>query len=194
MVNTVRMTVSQPVLNWPHAPIHRFLEVGTYMVTAGTYRKQLLFDGADRLNYLSTALLTLAQEYGWQMHAWAIFANHYHFVAESEQPDTLKRFVQYLHSISAKFINRLDSAPGRKVWFQYWDSRITYHKSFLARLKYVHTNAVKHKIVSCPDAYPWCSAGWFAREAQTAFHSTVMNFPSDRVAVPDDYEVRSPAK
>jgi putative transposase len=186
------MTDEQPVLDWPHAPVHRFLEAGTYMVTAGTYKKQPLFGGAERLNYVSTALLTLAHEYGWQMHAWAIFANHYHFIAESEQPATLKRLVQYLHSISAKFINRLDATPGRAVWFQYWDSRITYHKSFVARLNYIHTNAVKHKTVSVPEAYPWCSAGWFARKASPAFYSTVMDFPSDRISVPDDYEVHTP--
>jgi len=29
--------------NWPHAPLHRLTEKGTYMVTAGTYRKDHFF-------------------------------------------------------------------------------------------------------------------------------------------------------
>lgn len=27
--------------DWPHAPVHKLKEKGTYMVTAGTYKKQL---------------------------------------------------------------------------------------------------------------------------------------------------------
>ena len=96
-------------------------------------------------------------------------------------------FIQYLHSISAKYVNRLDEIPHRKVWHQYWDTHLTYHKSFLARLNYVHTNPVRHGLVSNAELYPWCSAAWFARKATKSFHSTVMGFPSDKVAVPDDY-------
>jgi putative transposase len=180
---------SRTIRDWPHAPAHRLGDAGAYIVTAGTYKKQLLFRTPERLTYLRDALLTLAAEYGWRLEAWAIFSNHYHFVAESRQPGTLKRLVQYLHSISAKHLNLLDKTPGRKVWFEYWDTHLTYQNSFLSRLNYVHTNPVRHGLVPVPEQYPWCSAGWFSREASPAFRTTVMSFPSDKIAVPDDYEV-----
>jgi putative transposase len=177
--------------DWPHAPAHRLGDAGAYIVTAGTYKKNHLFRTSERIAYLTDALLTLADEYGWRLQAWAIFSNHYHVVAESQQPGSLKRLVQYLHSISAKHVNLLDETPGRKVWFEYWDTHLTYQNSFLARLNYVHTNPVRHGLVSTPELYPWCSAGWFAREASPAFRATVMSFPSDKIAVPDDFEVLS---
>lgn len=90
-----------------------------------------------------------------------------------------------------KEINRQDETPGRKVWFQYWDSHLTYPQSYLARLNYVHCNAVKHGLVREPALYPWCSAGWFEREAERSFYQTVMRIRSDRVNVRDDFEVNA---
>ena len=157
------------------------------MVTAGTYQKIPFFRGPKRLNCLTQSLVTLAGLYDWQLQAWAVFANHYHFVAVSQRPSTLTKFVRHLHSISAKCVNQLDETAGRKVWHQHWDTRLSYHKSFLARLHYVHANPEKHGLVANAELYEWCSAAWFARTAQKPFRATVMSFPTDCVAIPDDY-------
>ncbi len=174
--------------DWPHAPVHRLTGAGAYMITAGTYQKQRFFPGHDRLGYVRTALFAVAREHGLRLQAWAIFPNHYHIVAESDQPSLIIPFIRYLHSVSAKYVNRLDETPARKVWHQYWDTHLTHEKSFLARLNYVHTNAAKHKVVSNPELYEWCSASWFARTTTRSFYTTVMSFPSDKVLVPDDYD------
>ena len=160
------------------------------MVTAGTYQKRPLFCCARRLSYLSETLLNLSPRYGWKLEAWAVFPNHYHFVATSpENAKNLSRLISHLHTITAKEINAQDLAPSRKVWFQYWDSHITYLRSYLARLNYVHCNAVRHGLVRQPADYAWCSAGWFEREAERPFYRTVMEFPSDKIEVMDDFAV-----
>ena len=174
------------------------------MVTAGTYLKQPLFRGADRLGYLCEMLLELAEKYAWQLQAWAVFPNHYHFVglecgglpplskagASSRTPNgSLPEFIKHLHSVTAIEVNRRDKAAGRQAWFQYWDTQLTFQKSYLARLSYVHKNAVHHGLVREPSLYPWCSAGWFQRRATTAFYKTVMGMKVDRVRVADDYTV-----
>ena len=176
--------------DWPHSPAHRLTQAGAYMVTAGTYRKELFFGSADRLTLVCDSLLKLAEEYGWSLQAWAVFPNHYHFVATcSSHPKSLRALIRHLHSLTAREINRLDQAQARKVWFQYWDSHLTYAKSYLCRLSYVHNNAVHHGLVLVPSAYAWCSAAWFERHAGRAFYQTVMRFPHDRINVPDDYTV-----
>ena len=88
---------------------------------------------------------------------------------------------------TAHALNARDAAPGRKVWFQYWDSRITYEASLLARLRYVHTNPAHHRVVSDPETYPWCSAAWFARSAPPAFVETVRRMKTDSLSVSDDF-------
>jgi len=181
---------SSAMPDWPHGPTHRLDTVGAYMVTAATYYKRPLFNSAKRLAYLCETLLNLAALRGWKLEAWAVFPNHYHFVATSQQKAVpLPRFIGHLHTITAKEINSQDEAVGRKVWFQYWDSHLTYPQSYLARLNYVHCNAVRHGLVRQPAEYAWCSAGWFEREAERPFYQTVMRIRSDRVKVMDDFIV-----
>ena len=176
--------------DWPHSPVHRLAEAGAYMVTCGTYLKEHHFRGTRRVRFLHDSLLNLAAAYRWNLQAWAVFSNHYHFVAMSPpNADSLVLLLKKLHSDVAIEANRWDGTPGRQVWFQYRDTHLTFPKSYYARLNYVHTNAVHHRLVAEPSLYPWCSAGWFQRRAPTALYKTVMGFKSDRVNVPDDFEV-----
>ena len=160
------------------------------MVTAGTYKKELHFNTATRLTRLTNLLLTLSEQYNWKLHAWAVFPNHYHFLGESGDAKRLRALVRELHSRSAKDINRENGSEGRNIWFSYWESHITFHNSFLARLNYVNQNPVRHRLVERASAYTWCSAGWFERKAQWAYFRTVSSFPIDQVKVPDDFEVK----
>lgn len=178
---------------WPHAPTHQLSASGTYFVTAGTYRKVHHFRDRDRLNVLHRGLLTVARDYHWSLEAWAVFSNHYHFVAHSPDDEdgaaSLRRMLGLLHEKTAKWVNRLDHAPGRKVWHNFRETRLTYQKSYLARLNYVHHNPVKHGLVALAKLYPWCSAAWFERTATAAQVKTIYSLPIDRVNIYDDYVV-----
>ena len=102
---------------------------------------------------------------------------------------SLRRMLGLLHEKTAKWVNRLDAAPGRKVWHNFRETLLTYQKSYLARLNYVHLNPVKHGLVPVANLYPWCSAAWFERTATPAQVKTIYAFPTDRVNVYDDYDV-----
>jgi putative transposase len=177
---------------WPHAPLHLLSASGTYFLTAGTYGKEHQFRGASRLRVLHRGLLTVARDFGWQLEAWAVFSNHYHFVAHSPESDegaeSLSSMLGFLHEKTAKWINRLDNAPGRQVWHNFWETRLTYEKSYLARLNYVHQNPVKHGLVPVANRYPWCSAAWFERTAQPAQVKTIYGFKTDTLKIFDDYD------
>jgi putative transposase len=176
--------------DWPHSPVHRLAEAGAYMVTSGTYLKQHHFQSPERLHLLCEALQRLAAKYSWNLQAWAVFSNHYHWVGLStREPATLRTFVSELHTETSTAVNEAERTPGRQVWFQYWETRLTYQRSYLARLSYVHRNAVHHRLVREPSLYPWCSAGWFERGANASFYKTIMRFGIERLKVPDDFEV-----
>jgi putative transposase len=118
------------------------------------------------------------------------FPTHYHWVGLSPpDPATLRSLVSELHTETSTALNEADRTPARQVWFQYWDTRLTYQRSYLARLSYVHRNAVHHQLVREPLLYPWCSAGWLERRANASFYKTIMRFGIGRVKVPDDFEV-----
>jgi putative transposase len=159
------------------------------MVTAATYLKAHHFNARSRLDLLHDTLLTRAQEYGWQLRAWAVFSNQYHFVSLSPpDPANLPRFIGHLHAGTSDEMNQLDRAPGRKVWFQYWDTHLTYRNSYFARLRYVHENPVRHGLVRVATAYPWRSAAWFEQTARRSFCQAIASFKIDRVTVRDEFE------
>ena len=158
------------------------------MITAGTYEKVHHLHTPERRDLMQTALFGVAAEFGWELQAWAILSNHYHIVARSpDDPATLRRLIGKLHMTTAKALNRLDEAPGRKVWFQYWESHLTFERSWLARLNYVHYNPARHGVAPNAHNWRWCSAAWFAENATPAFRATVEAFKVDRLTVPDDY-------
>jgi putative transposase len=176
------------VKDWPHAPIHRLNSDGIYIVTAATLHKEHLFRDPERLSLLERELLTLSKQYDWQLEAWAVFSNHYHFVARgnTESAD-LKTLLRHLHANSARELNRLDSATGRTVWFNFWDSKLTYERSYLARLNYVHQNPVGHGFVKVANQYYWSSAAWFERTSSPAMVKTIYNFKIDALRIKDDF-------
>jgi len=177
-----------PEQHWPHAPTHWFFHPGIYMVTASTYRKLPLFDTPEKRDSLQDLLFRCTSDFSWELEAWAILTNHYHLVLRSsDNPENFRNLIRGFHSLSAKRLNGIDHATGRRVWFQYWDSRITYHNSYMARLAYVHANAVHHNLVGRPEDYPWCSASWFVRNAPKEFVDQVLRFRMDRISVYDEF-------
>jgi putative transposase len=187
--------MGEPCTPWPHAPTHQLSEGGTFFVTAGTYLKAHHFRQRNRLRILHRGLLTVARDFGWRLEAWAVFSNHYHFVGHSppggSEASNLSDMLSVLHAKTAGWVNKLDAAPGRQVWFNFWETRLSYQPSYLTRLNYVHQNAVKHGLVLVANQYPWCSAAWFERTASAAMVASIYRFKTDRVQARDDYELGS---
>jgi len=46
-------------------------------------------------------------------------------------------------------------SPAVWLWHNFWDTRLTYQKSYLARSEYVHQNAVKHGPAPVANQYRW---------------------------------------
>jgi putative transposase len=173
---------------WHHRPAHVFEPDVFYMVTAGTLHKEHFYQGDDRLGLLQAALQEVLGEFQWALQAWAVFPNHYHFIAQAPaDASSLKPAIQKLHSVTAREINRRDQTGGRRVWFQFWDTCLTYERSYLVRLHYVNNNAVHHGLVSNAMNYPFCSATWFELHSEPSFRRKVQSFRWDRLRIVDDF-------
>jgi len=187
-VPLVDLQSQSPPKDWPHAPVHRLADNAVYFVTASTLHKNHWFDTPAKRDLLERLLLSFAKEYGWQLEAWAVFANHYHFVARGNPGSAnLGEFLHRLHGVSSHDLNERDGVTGRPVWFNFRDTKLTHQYSYLARLNYVHQNAVKHGLAQVANQYPWCSAVWFERVASPAQVKTIYSFKTDRVKVEDDF-------
>ncbi|MEM9587276.1 MAG: transposase [Planctomycetota bacterium] len=177
--------------SWPRAPIHQLSEKGTFIVTAGTLHKRHTFRDPISLTQLESTLLQVANQFHWHIEAWAVFSNHYHFVGHTlESAESLRPMLTRLHSETARWANERDGVCERKAWHNFWETRLTYQKSYQARLHYVHANPVHHQLVKVANQYRWCSAAWFERTATPAQVKSIYSFKIDRIKVMDEYEPR----
>lgn len=171
-----------------HSPPHWFVSNAIYMVTGSTlYGKPLLDSDAKLINFYET-LVERASILKWSVEAWAVMPTHYHFIARSpENALSLKALIQGVHSINAKFVNRIDGTPGRKVWYNYWDSCIQNEVSYYARMRYVMMNPVKHGLVQNPEDYAFSSYKYFLENSEPKFQKAVLSC-RDNVQMEDDYQ------
>ena len=171
-----------------HNPPHYFAPNAMYMVTGTILHKQHLLSEDRRKELFLKTLFEKAILFNWNLEAWVVLHNHYHFIAQApNNPKTLSKLLQQIHSITAIQFNRWDNSPGRQVWQNYWDTCITYEKSYLTRLRYVHENPVKHGLVKNAMDYPFCSYKWFIEQSNDDFKEQVVNQPIDKVNVFDDF-------
>jgi REP-associated tyrosine transposase len=178
------------IIDWPHAPPHRLTESGTFFVTAATCLKAHHFRSAQSLEVVQRGLLTVAKEYSWNLEAWAIFSNHYHYIAKSPaDPASLQDMIKVLHVKLARWVNRLDKMPRRNVWHNFRETQLTHPTSYFARLNYTHSNAVHHGLVHLAKDYPWCSAAWFEETTSAAMVKSIHRFKTDKGKIEDDFAV-----
>ena len=171
-----------------HTPPHYFVPNAMYMVTGSIVHKQHLLFKSEYKDFFLKTLFEKANSFGWNLEAWAVLNNHYHLISQSpEDSSTLPKFIQQVHSITAIQFNRWDNTPGRQVWQNYWDTCITYEKSYLARLRYVHENPVKHGLVDNAMNYPYCSYRWLIERGDEDLKELVLNQPIDKANVFDDF-------
>jgi putative transposase len=175
---------------WPHAPPHWLFGPGTYFVTASTFHKRHRFDSPEKLDAVMNLLIGTATEFEWNLRAWALFSNHYHFLAKSPEDgsESLRTWLKEFHRRSAIRVNEIEGVEGRRVWMNFRETLITHQTSYMARLNYVNQNPVRHGLVKDATHYRWCSAGWFEKCASPAFVKSVGRFKIDKLNVEDDYE------
>lgn len=174
--------------NYLHQPSHLYIRNGTWIITAGTYQKHHIFREKQDLTMLQKVIFESAYHEGWKLRAWAIFSNHYHLIAVSnEQSSAINEFIATIHRKSAYLINQKQNQQGRRVWYRYWETLLTYPKSYYARLKYVMNNPVRHGLVKNAQDYKWCSARWFANTTSQKFYNNIDRFNTDQLDIIDNF-------
>jgi putative transposase len=158
------------------------------MVTGAILHNEHLLSDNKRKIFVLQTLFERTKLFGWNLEAWAVLNNHYHFIAQApKDATTLAKLIQQLHSITAIQINKWDNTSGRQVWHNYWDSCLTYEKSYFARLHYIHENPVKPGLVENAIDYPYCSYRWFIERGDEVLKEQVFNQPIDKIKVFDDF-------
>jgi REP element-mobilizing transposase RayT len=85
------------------------------MVTGAILHKQHLLREDGQKEFFMRILFEKTGTLNWQLEAWAVLYNHYHFIAQApENSTTLAKLIRQVHSITAIQINRWDNISGRQ--------------------------------------------------------------------------------
>lgn len=136
---------------------------------------------------MNDCLFAYAKRFEIILEAWALFSNHHLIARVDHAPTALREMVESFHSLTSSEVNDMDGTPGRRVWYQFRDTHLSFEKSYLARLKYVHQDPVHHGLVRVASQYTWCSAGWFESHADRSLQRTLDSFKIDKVKVDDPF-------
>ncbi len=173
---------------YKHNPPHLFVADATYMITAATYEKRKFFKTEDSMELLLTTMFYYFKKYEWFVKAYIVLPNHYHILAVASNKDvSLPNIIKNIHKYTARRINEFDKVSKRKIWWNYWDSCITYESSYFARLNYIHFNAVKHGNVNDPMKWKFSSYNQFYDLDSKAAERIEENYHFEGVNVKDDF-------
>jgi putative transposase len=173
-----------------HNPPHLFVPNTKYFITARIYNKLHLLKTKESKKQLFNILGKGFLKRKWIIEDWVILNNHYHLMVDSgENSDELPDIIKEIHKFSALWIkkNVSDAKHINKIWHNYWDTCITYERSYFARLNYIWNNPVKHGYIERPEDWEFGSyRERFEREKEYLARIN-KNYPSDKVKIYDDY-------
>jgi putative transposase len=75
----------------------------------------------------------------------------------------------------------------KKIFYNYWDSCITYEKSYFGRLHYIWFNPVKHGYVDDPIDWKWGSYYYRFADEGNKLKKIMDNYPCDRINIMDNF-------
>lgn len=165
----------------PHRPPHIYLDNNIYFVTAHTFYKKPFFNQDKKLRSFASLLQENTKRYQIELYAWVLLPNHYHLLFKINRGGNLSKFIRKLHSDIAIYLNKIDTNPGRRVWYQYWDKCMRHEKDFWKHFNYIHHNPVKHRLVKNQGEvknYQFCSyKKWLEKEGYRWLVSCFERYP-----------------
>ena len=193
-------------ITYRHNPPHLFKDDVKYFITASTYKKLPHLNANAAKEKLLQSLYLAFDKYNWEIEDWVILNNHYHLMTNAtDTPSVLPAVMREAHRFTALWIKkhisdnshqtyRQEEIQGEtyrekpsKIFYNYWDTCITYERSYLTRLTYLWLNPVKHGIVEKAEDWKYGSYYYRYRKDIETVTRLIKEYPSNRVNVKDDF-------
>jgi putative transposase len=144
-----------------------------HFVTCSCYRRQPLLGSTHAKLLFERALEQARRQYGFFVTGYVVMPEHVHLLVSEPERGTLARALQALkQSVARRLIG------GRTHFWQarYYDFNVWTKKKRIEKLKYMHRNPVKRRLVDKPEDYElslraprfWARGICFSVTGQTA--------------------------
>ena len=145
--------------------LHRYHHAGqAHFVTFSCYRREQNFCTAKRYDLFVTCLEDMRCHFGVFVYGYVVMPEHVHLLLSEPKSGTLADVIHWLKLSFAKRLRTLrrtvDSGP---FWQKrYYDRNIRNAHEFTVKLRYLHRNPVKRRLVSEPAEWKWSSFRHYA--------------------------------
>lgn len=175
---------------YKHNPPHLFLPNTKYFITGSTYHRKHYLNGDEPKYALFESMKKGFTNKDWIIEDWVILDNHYHLMVNSPQDSTeLGYIIKEIHKFNALWIKKnIQSARNEeKIWYNYWDTCITYEKSYFARLNYIWFNPVKHGYTDDPEKWIHGSYYYRMKNEKEYLDKILKGYPFDKLKIDDEF-------
>jgi REP element-mobilizing transposase RayT len=128
-----------------------------YHVCSRGVDKQPIFDvvAGDRAVFIKLLARTVGK-YGWQLHAYCLMGNHFHFMLDTPNAN-IADGMRYLKSSYALWFNEEKPREGHLFERRYYAGLVDREAHFFAACRYIVLNPVRAGLCSHPGEWRWSS-------------------------------------
>ncbi len=163
---------------------------GKYFITGATYLKTKYFTSDVEKSIVFECIYHGCEKYKWHLEDWVILDNHYHVMLNApENADSLSKMMKEIHVFASMRLRKQNESlrVERKIFHNYWDSCISFDRSYYSRLNYIYANPVKHGYVQFPEEYEWGSYKLRLEKSAEYLKELQEKYLCDKVKVADEF-------
>ena len=175
---------------YKHNPPHLFQPNAKYFITGAIYQRQRLLLSESAKERVLKSLKIGFNSFGWVLEDWVILNNHYHVIAGApSQVDTLPAIMRDIHKFTGNWIKTHVKGvdPNQKVWWNYWDTCVTYKRSYFARLNYLWYNPQHHNLTDNAGNWKYGSLYQRIRDEKKYIDHMRNEYSFDKLNIKDDF-------
>jgi putative transposase len=137
---------------------HRTGPRRTYFVSSATWERRELFRVPRVADILVQRILTCREKGAFLLHEFVVMPNHFHLLLTPGETISLEKAVQLVKGGSAHEIHK-QTENKMEIWqVGFHDWTIRDGEDYRAKVRYIHMNPVRARLVERPEEWPYGSA------------------------------------
>ncbi len=146
----------------PRKP-REFVAGGIYHVFNRGNNRRVLFDTKLDFECFMAILRAGMDREGIKIYHYCLMTNHYHFLIQIENAESLARFMHWTQLGYARYFKKKYQTTGHVFEERYRSPRIAEESYYLQCGRYIERNPVKAKMVARAEDYPYSSARYYVK-------------------------------
>jgi putative transposase len=133
----------------------------SHFITFSCHRRQPLFAAAETYDLFVSCLEVMRRRFDLNVYGYVVMPEHVHLLLSEPAEGKLSDAIHFLKLSFAKRVRSPAHAGG--FWQKrYYDRNVRNYREFTTKLRYLHRNPVKRRLVESPEEWKWSSYRHYA--------------------------------